>query len=118
LSCTKSGHIYFAGDTGFGSFLNELHQRFPEFRLTIFPIGSYEKRWFMKKQHTNPNDAVRAHLLLNSKQSIGMHFATYVEHPEQTIDQHEKNMEIAVRDYKPPKEKFAMPKFGEGLIIP
>jgi len=112
------GHIYFAGDTGYGSFLDELHQRFPEFRLTIIPIGSYEKRWFMKKQHMNPDDAVKAHILLNSKQSIGMHYATFLEHPEQTIDQHEKDLDTALKYYKLPRDSFLILKFGEGIYIP
>lgn len=112
------GNIYYAGDTGYGSFLDKLHQYFPEFRLTIFPIGSYEKRWFMKKQHMNPDDAVKAHILLNSKQSIGMHYATFLEHPEQTIDQHEKDLDAAIRSYNLSKEKFVILKFGEGMYIP
>ncbi len=112
------GNIYFAGDTGYGSFLNELHYYFPDFRLTIFPIGSYEKRWFMKKQHMNPDDAVKAHISLNSKQSIGMHYATFLEHPEQTIDQHEKDLETALNAYNLSKNEFIILKFGEGMDIP
>ena len=40
----------------------------------------------MKNQHMNPDDAVMAHILLRSKQSVGIHFATFAEHPEQAID--------------------------------
>lgn len=112
------GHIYFAGDTGYGLFFEELHKRFPEFRLTIFPVGSYEKRWFMKKQHLNPDDAVKAHILLNSKQSIGMHYATFLEHPEQTINQHEKDLKIALKNSFLTNDKFLILKFGEGILIP
>ncbi len=112
------GNIYFAGDTGYGSFLEKLSHRFSSFRLTIFPIGSYEKRWFMKKQHMNPDDAVKAHILLQSKQSIGMHYATFAEHPEQTIDQHEKDLDTAMNYYQLPKDRFLVLKFGEGIYIP
>ncbi len=112
------GRIYFAGDTAYGSFLQKIHDRFPEFRLTIFPVGNYEKRWIMKTQHMNPDDAVKAHLLLNSKQSIGMHYATFLEHPEQTIDQHEKDLSRALNDYVLPRSKFLILKFGEGMDIP
>jgi L-ascorbate metabolism protein UlaG (beta-lactamase superfamily) len=81
-----NGRVYFAGDTAYGSFLQKVHDLFPDFRLTIFPVGNYEKRWIMRTQHMNPEDAVKAHILLNSKQSIGMHYATFLEHPEQISD--------------------------------
>lgn len=112
------GCVYFAGDSGYGGFLETLRKRFKEFRLTIFPVGNYEKRWIMRTQHMNPDDAVKAHILLGSKQSIGMHYATFVEHPEQTINQHEKDLDKAVMDYKLQKNKFVILKFGEGLNIP
>ena len=110
----KSERVYFAGDTGFGAFLNDIKNRFQTFRLTIFPIGSYEKRWFMKNQHMNPEDAVRAHLLLKSEQSLGMHYATFREHPEQTIDAHEKDLSNALEQYGLAPERFWILKFGEG----
>ena len=53
-----AGQVYFAGDTGFGRFVYEIAARFPRVRLAILPIGSYEKRWFMKAQHMNPDDEV------------------------------------------------------------
>jgi L-ascorbate metabolism protein UlaG (beta-lactamase superfamily) len=114
----KHGRIYFAGDTAYGSFFQKLHERFPEFRLTIFPIGSYEKRWIMKTQHMNPDDAVKAHLLLNSKQSIGMHYATFLEHPEQTIDQHETDLSEALIDHSLLQSNFIILGFGEGVNVP
>jgi L-ascorbate metabolism protein UlaG (beta-lactamase superfamily) len=113
----KAGRVFFAGDTGFGAFLNDIKRRFPSFRLTIFPIGSYEKRWFMKNQHLNPDDAVRAHLLLDSEQSLGMHFATFREHPEQAIDAHEKDLAKVLKRNGLSPERFWILKFGEGRNV-
>lgn len=113
----RAGRVYFAGDTGYGSFLKDIGTRFPDFSLTIFPLGSYEKRWFMKNQHMNPDDAVRAHLLLNSAQSIGMHYATFREHPEQAIDAHEKDLAVAFKEHGLPSERFRLLKFGEGMEV-
>lgn len=112
------GRIYFTGDTAYGNFLQTLHDRFREFRLTIFPIGNYEKRWIMKTEHMNPDDAVKAHLLLNSKKSIAMHYATFLEHPEQTINQHETDLSQALKDHRLPQSKFTILGFGEGIDIP
>jgi L-ascorbate metabolism protein UlaG (beta-lactamase superfamily) len=109
--------IYFAGDTGYGSFLDEIRKRFPGFQLTILPVGSYEKRWFMKNQHMNPDDAVRAHLLLNSSQSMGIHYGTFKEHPEQSIDSHEKDLAHALHGHGLSPEQFWLMKFGEGREV-
>lgn len=113
----KSGTIYFAGDTGYGQFLNDVKRQFPEFDLTIFPIGSYEMRWFMKTQHMNPDDAVKAHILLNSRQSLGMHYGTFSEHPEQSIDAHETDIKIALDRYDIPESEFWILQFGEGRYL-
>jgi L-ascorbate metabolism protein UlaG (beta-lactamase superfamily) len=113
----KSGRVYFAGDTGYGQFLNALKERFSEFHLTIFPIGSYEKRWFMKTQHMNPDDAVKAHILLNSKQSVGIHLGTFLEHPEQTINSHKKDLRAALIKYNILESEFWILQSGEGRYV-
>ncbi len=113
----KGGAVYFAGDTGYGEFIDELHKRYPRFALTILPVGNYEKRWFMKNQHMNPEDAVKAHLALASKQSMGMHYATFNEHPEQAIDAHEKELKKALSEHGLPGSAFWVLKFGEGREV-
>lgn len=110
---TSRGAIYFAGDSGYGTFIDELAARFHRIRLAILPIGSYEKRWFMKPQHMNPADAVLAHRVLKADQSMGMHYGTFAEHPEQPIDAHEKDLatEIAKQGVDP--SRFWILGFGE-----
>ncbi|MDP2039338.1 MAG: hypothetical protein Q8L04_18325 [Ignavibacteria bacterium] len=71
----------------------------------------------MKNQHINPDDAVKAHRLLNSKQRIGIHYATFPEHPEQAIDAHEKDLAVALKKYNLPDSLFRILKFGEGLYV-
>ena len=113
----RQGNIYFAGDTGYGEFIGLINERFDRFRLTILPIGSYEKRWFMKNQHMNPDDAVKTHLALKSMQSVGIHFGTFAEHPEQTVDAHEKDLAKALDERKIDKSTFWVLKFGEGRNV-
>jgi len=110
----SAGNVLFMGDTAFGGFMEDISKKFKGFRLAILPIGSYEKRWFMKTQHMNPDDAVRAHKIINAKQSLGVHFGTFKEHPEQTIDQHETDLKVALKKYHLPKSEFVVLKFGEG----
>ncbi len=113
----QAGNVLFIGDTAFGEFLKEIKKEFSHFRLAILPIGSYEKRWFMKTQHMNPDDAVRAHKMVEVAQSVGIHFATFEEHPEQTIDAHEKDLKVALEKYTVPESEFWILKFGEGREV-
>ena len=114
----SAGNVLFMGDTAFGGFLKEIKKKFTRFRLAILPIGSYEKRWFMKTQHMNPDDAVKVHRMLRISQSVGMHFGTFAEHPEQSIYAHEKDLKVALEKYNVPESKFWILKFGEGREIP
>ncbi len=113
----SAGDVLFLGDTGFGGFVDQIKKRFSRFRLAILPIGSYEKRWFMQNQHINPDDAVRIHQTLKVSQSVGMHFGTFAEHPEQTIDAHETDLKIALRKHGVSNSKFWILKFGEGRKV-
>ncbi len=74
---SSHGNIYFAGDTGFGDFIHQISERFGPIHTSFLPIGAYKPRWFMKAIHMCPEEAVRAHKNLQSRQSIGMHFGTF-----------------------------------------
>ncbi|HEX3717658.1 MAG TPA: MBL fold metallo-hydrolase [Verrucomicrobiae bacterium] len=69
--------IFFAGDTGYAKHFKEVGKRFPGVDLALLPIGAYEPLWFLKVEHMNPAEAVRAHLDVGAQQSIGMHFGTF-----------------------------------------
>ncbi|HWR73517.1 MAG TPA: MBL fold metallo-hydrolase [Nitrospirota bacterium] len=115
---SPDGQVYFAGDTGSGRFIDEIAGRFRRMRLTILPVGNYEKRWIMKTQHMNPDDAVRAHLALRAGQSMGIHYATFAEHPEQAIDAHERDLATALMEHAVPPAAFWILNFGEGRNVP
>jgi L-ascorbate metabolism protein UlaG (beta-lactamase superfamily) len=72
-----SRRIYFAGDTAYASFFGEVRERCGPIDLALLPIGAYEPRWFMRVVHMNPEEAVRAHVELQSRQSIAMHYGTF-----------------------------------------
>jgi L-ascorbate metabolism protein UlaG (beta-lactamase superfamily) len=72
-----SGHVYFAGDTGWGKHYDEIARRFGPMRVALLPIGSYSPRWFMKPAHIDPAEAVDAHFALQVKTSIAIHYGTW-----------------------------------------
>lgn len=71
--------IYFAGDTAYGQgrHFQKARERFGAFDLCILPIGAYEPRFFMKKVHMNPEEALKSHHDLGCIQSIATHFGSF-----------------------------------------
>jgi L-ascorbate metabolism protein UlaG (beta-lactamase superfamily) len=69
--------IFFAGDTGYADHFHQIQKKLGSPALSLMPIGAYEPRWFMRDQHMNPEDAVQAHLDLQSELSLGIHWGTW-----------------------------------------
>jgi L-ascorbate metabolism protein UlaG (beta-lactamase superfamily) len=89
---TPAGRIYHVGDSGYGD-----GRRFREarregaIRLAILPIGAYEPRWFMREQHMNPEESVKAFLDLGAEHALAHHHGTFqltdeaIDAPEQAL---------------------------------
>lgn len=73
----QNRQLYFAGDAAYSPHFKEISERFKNIKISLLPIGAYEPRWFMKESHMNPEEAVKAHLDLKSKNSVGIHFGTF-----------------------------------------
>jgi L-ascorbate metabolism protein UlaG (beta-lactamase superfamily) len=69
--------VFFGGDGAYSSAYRQVHERLGAPDLAFLPIGAYEPRWFMKAVHMNPEEAVRAHLDLQARQSVAIHFGTF-----------------------------------------
>lgn len=74
---TPDDHCFFAGDTGYATHFQQIRQKLGAPRLSLLPIGAYEPRHLMRAMHMNPADAVQAHLDLQSKQSLSIHYRTF-----------------------------------------
>lgn len=109
-----SRKVFFAGDTGFGPHFSEIRQRFGEVDLALLPIGAYEPQWFMRAMHLHPEDAVRAHLELAAKRSVGMHFGTW-QLTDEGIDEPVSALKISRAAAGLSEADFAAPRFGETL---
>jgi L-ascorbate metabolism protein UlaG (beta-lactamase superfamily) len=113
---TPSLRIFFAGDTGYGRHFREIRERYGRVDLALLPIGAYEPRWFMEAIHMNPAEAVQAHLDLEARQSIGMHFGTFrlaLEGIEDPVTDLEK--ELLAREV--PSKSFQTLGFGDSLRL-
>ncbi len=71
--------FYFAGDTGYHpKHFKEVGRQWGPFDLAALPIGAYEPRWFMKDSHMNVEEAILVHQELEAKQSMGIHWGTFI----------------------------------------
>lgn len=68
---------FFAGDSGYFAGFAEIGRRFGPIDIAFLPIGAYEPRWFMKYQHTDPQDAWKAFQDLNARHLVAMHWGTF-----------------------------------------
>jgi len=75
---TPAGRVYHVTDTGYHDGLfRETRDRYGPFRLAIIPIGAYEPRWFMQRQHVDPAEAVRVFADCGARQALAHHFGTF-----------------------------------------
>jgi L-ascorbate metabolism protein UlaG (beta-lactamase superfamily) len=90
---TPAGKIFHVADSGYGDgwHFRNARERYGPFRLAILPVGAYEPRWFMRDQHMNPQEAVRAFLDCGAAHAIGHHYGTFqltdepLEAPQQAL---------------------------------
>jgi len=68
---------YFAGDTGYFKGFKDIGSRWGPIDVMMVPAGSYEPRWFMKDNHLNPAEAVRAAEDARARVVIPIHWGTF-----------------------------------------
>jgi L-ascorbate metabolism protein UlaG (beta-lactamase superfamily) len=110
-----SGRVFFAGDTGYGPHFTTIREKTGAPDVALLPIGAFRPEWFMRAVHTDPADAVRAHLDLGAQFSMGMHFGTF---PLADDGMEEPVVKLAeARTAKGIEERvFVAPKNGESFV--
>lgn len=105
--------VYFAGDTGFGDGSTfEQAGRPGRIDLALLPIGAYAPRWFMKDQHMNPEEAVRAFQLLGARQALGCHWGTF-QLTDEGVDQPAIDLAAALAANAIPSDRFVAARPGQ-----
>jgi L-ascorbate metabolism protein UlaG (beta-lactamase superfamily) len=113
---TAGSSIFFAGDTGWASYFIEVKTRLGSPALALLPIGAYEPRWFMEAVHMNPDEAVRAHLALGARQSLGTHFGTF-QLTDEALDAPLRALAAACTAHGVEPGAFATMNFGETRLL-
>jgi L-ascorbate metabolism protein UlaG (beta-lactamase superfamily) len=110
--------LYFAGDSGWCRHFAEIAARFPRIDLALLPIGAYEPRWFMQAQHMDPEEAVRAHLALGARRSLGMHFGTFAGLTDEAFDAPLTALAEARARHGVAEAEFTTLPSGATLVLP
>jgi L-ascorbate metabolism protein UlaG (beta-lactamase superfamily) len=104
---TPAGKIYHVADSGYGEgyHFKRACERYGPFRLAILPIGAYEPRWFMRDQHMNPEESVRAFTDCKAEYALAHHFGTF-QLTDEAIDAPLTALKAACTAAELPAEKF------------
>ncbi|WP_407177889.1 MBL fold metallo-hydrolase [Bradyrhizobium sp. STM 3562] len=111
---TPAGKIYIVCDSGYGEgrHFRRVRQAHGPLRLAILPIGAYEPRWFMRDQHMNPSDAVKALCDCGAEQALAHHHGTF-QLTDEAIDAPVLALADALDQASIPRERFAVLKPGQ-----
>jgi L-ascorbate metabolism protein UlaG (beta-lactamase superfamily) len=109
--------VFFAADTGYWRHFEEVRARFGAIELALLPIGAYEPRWFMRPAHMNPADAVQAHLDLQARLSVAMHFGTF-RLTDEARDEPPQQLGEALDARGVPRDRFRVLRPGQTLTVP
>ncbi|MBQ3218527.1 MAG: MBL fold metallo-hydrolase [Akkermansia sp.] len=106
-------HIYFAGDTARCNWFPEIRRRLGAPTVALLPIGQYKPEW-IRKNHTNPADAVEAFIQLQAGQAIACHFGTW-QLANEGYDETLSDLACALTAANIPPERFLAPENGQSI---
>jgi N-acyl-phosphatidylethanolamine-hydrolysing phospholipase D len=104
--------IFFAGDTGYSKDFQDIAEKLGPVDWAMIPIGAYEPRWFMKKNHINPDEAVQIHKDLHAKKSIAIHWGTF-RLSDEPLYAPADDLKKSLEENKISPEDFILMKHGE-----
>ena len=115
---TPAGKLYIVCDSGYGdgTHFRRVRDAHGPLRLAILPIGAYEPRWFMRDQHMNPSDAVKALAECGAAQALAHHHGTF-QLTDEAIDAPAEALRAALDEAQIPCERFVALKPGQVVEI-
>jgi L-ascorbate metabolism protein UlaG (beta-lactamase superfamily) len=115
---TPAGKLYIVCDSGYGDgkHFRRVRDAHGPLRAAILPIGAYEPRWFMRDQHMNPEDAVKALADCGATLALAHHHGTF-QLTDEAIDAPVKDLALALDTANMPREKFVALKPGQVFEI-
>ncbi|AOH54928.1 hypothetical protein ABE28_011255 [Peribacillus muralis] len=104
-------NIFFSGDSGYGIHFREIGEKYGPFDITLMECGQYDDRW--STIHMMPEETVQAHIDVQGKRMIPIHWAGFTLSFHDWTDPIERvtkaATELAVQ--------VCTPQLGEPVII-
>jgi L-ascorbate metabolism protein UlaG (beta-lactamase superfamily) len=76
VSCGME-HIYFGGDTAHGPHFEQIGQQFNTIATALLPLGPVEPTKWMRHNHMNAQQVVKAFIALKARQLVPMHWGAF-----------------------------------------
>lgn len=105
--------FWFAGDLADSPDVDDIARMHGGFDLAAIPIGVYDPRWFMKRAHVDPAEAVEIFKTVRAKQAFGIHWGTFDGLSDESLDQPPMALEHALQQAGVPAENFRLLRVGE-----
>jgi len=108
--------VYHSGDTAWFEGFRLIGERCGPIDAAMLPIGAYAPRWFMRRQHMDPADALSAFRALGATRFVAMHWGTFKLTDEPLGEPPRLLREIWERENMP-QAPLAVPAIGETLRL-
>lgn len=108
--------IYFAGDTGYADHFHKIRECWGRPDFAFLPIGAYEPRTLLACDHLDPKEAVKTHIELGSRASLGIHWGTFQLSSEK-MDQPPLDLALAREQAHIAEEEFFVIREGDPFYI-
>lgn len=112
----EQGHCFFAGDTGYSTHFKEIQKRLGSPRIALLPIGAYAPRSILGFLHMNPQDAFHAHVDLQAKRSLAIHYRSF-QLTDEARDEPEKLLHDMLQHSSKLINPFYCIREGKKLIV-
>jgi len=119
VSTTDEASYFFGGDTGYCPLFAKAGELYGPLHLSAIPIGAYgdeSESWFHRPSHMNPEEAVRCHMDLQSKNSIGIHWGTFQLTGEEILEPPQR-VAAALKDNGLEEDAFIVLEHGETKVF-
>jgi L-ascorbate metabolism protein UlaG (beta-lactamase superfamily) len=108
--------VYHSGDTAWFEGFSRIGDRCGPIQAAMLPIGAYAPRWFMRPQHMDPGDAIRAFRALGAEKLVAMHWGTFKLTDEHLAEPPELLRELWERAGLHDHQRL-IPAIGETLLL-
>lgn len=105
--------FWFAGDLAYSSDVDDIARAHGGFDLAAIPIGVYEPRWFMKRAHVDPDEALHVFKTIRAKRAIGIHWGTYDGLSDESLDEPPAALQRSRQDAGISPDTFMLFSLGE-----